>query len=119
MKILCETNGSFQLVDFGNGGNTIQANRPSVVLGSPFISSRAAIGQIKVLGNVTDEATDAEFAEYFDASENAELAVAAFLEAYSTEVTKKVSKGKGKAKDKPEPEPDAVVATDAETVAGE
>lgn len=113
MKILCETNGNYQLVDFGNGGNIVSAERPSVVLGSPFISARASLGQIKVLGNVSDEASDEEFAEYFTASENAELAVASFLEAYSTEVTKKVSKRKGK--DKTEPE--AEVEPDAEPVA--
>lgn len=103
MKILCETNGNFQLIDFGAGGNLIRAHRPSVVLGSSFVSSRAAIGQIKVLGNVSDEATDEEFEKYFDEAGDAELAVAAFLEAFSTEVTKKLatsgkgSKNKGKA----------------------
>ncbi|MES0134505.1 hypothetical protein NKJ88_06015 [Mesorhizobium sp. M0016] len=111
MKILCETNGEFQLIDFGNGGNIVAAHRPSVVSGSPFISARAALGQIKVLGNLADEATDEEFVEYFVAAEDAELAVASFLDAYAPEGTKKVAtKGKGKGKGKtaePEIEPEA------------
>lgn len=112
MKILCETNGSFQLVDFGNGGDVIKADRPSVVSGSPFVSARAALGQLKVLGNVNDEATDAEFEEYFKASDSSELAVASFLEAYSTEVTKKVSKRKGKAEVETEAETDDAGASE-------
>ncbi|CCV12941.1 hypothetical protein [Mesorhizobium sp. STM 4661] len=114
MKILCETNGSFQLIDFGNGGDIVAAERPSVVRGSPFISARAAIGQLKVLGNVADEATDEEFAEFFKSAEDSQLAVSSFLDAYSDEPTTKVapkSKGRGKAKVEAETEVEAEVET--------
>jgi len=83
MKILCETTGPFQIVDFDNGGAVIRAHRPSVAVNSHLVSSRAAAGQIRVLGSVSDEATDDEFAEYWKESDgDQKLAVAAFLEAY-------------------------------------
>lgn len=84
MKILCETTGPFQIVDFDNGGAVIRSHRPSVAVNSHLISSRAAIGQITVLGNVNDEATDDEFAVYWKETEgDKKLAVASFLEAYA------------------------------------
>jgi hypothetical protein len=107
MKILCETTGSFSLVDFGQAGAVIEAHRPSVVERSAFVSARAAVGQIRFLGDVTDEATDAEFAKYVDEAEDMDLAVSAFLAAFAVEDTskKKVSGKRGrKAKDEIEGE---------------
>ena len=71
------------LLDFGNGGDKIDAYRPSVVRASDFISNRAAAGQVRILGQVNDEATDAEFEEYLNESNrDVELAVNSFLATY-------------------------------------
>lgn len=84
-KLLVETTGEFELVDFNEGGAIVAHNRPSVVNHSTFISSRTAVGQIRVLDNLTDEATDAEFEKYFKDSEgDVELALSAFKSAYSS-----------------------------------
>jgi len=85
MKLLCETTGDFQLVDFGNKGHTIRAFRPTVTPNTPFVSARGAAGQIRVLGNVSDEATDEEFEKYVKDSEDMALAISAFLAAYPVE----------------------------------
>lgn len=86
MKILCETTGAFQLVDFDAASLVIRANRPTVAGNTYFVSSHAAGGRIRVLGNVNDEATDEEFAAYIRDSEgDLQLAIAAFLDAFQVE----------------------------------
>ena len=110
MKILIETTGNFELVDFNQQGLVIQADRPSVSRDDSYlISSRAAIGQVKIIGTVSDEATDEEFAQYWKDSKSAaeypvnatdeekavadadaekkrkDLAIAAFMDSYSTQ----------------------------------
>ena len=107
-KILIETTSEFELVDFSQQGLVVQASRPTVSSDdSSFISQRASLRQVKVLGTLSDEATDEEFAKYWDESktevkysENAtdeekakidadakakqrELAVASFSDAYA------------------------------------
>lgn len=106
-KILIETTGQFELVDFSQAGLVVQANRPTVSSDdSSFISSRASIGQVKTLATLSDEATDEEFEKYWTESKSEvkhkegasedevaqaeaeakqkqkELAVAAFVDAY-------------------------------------
>jgi len=84
-KILVETTGEFELVDFTYGGAIVAHDRPSVVEATVFIQTRASIGQIRVLDTLTDEATDAEFEKYFkDSDKDVELAMDAFKTAYSS-----------------------------------
>ena len=84
-KVICETTGAFQLVDYGNEGHVVPAFRPSVATLTAFLSARAAAGQLRVIANVSDEATDEEFQAYLKDSEDVSLAIAAFTEAYSVE----------------------------------
>lgn len=84
-KLLVETTGEFELVDFDQNGAIVAHDRPSVVFASTFIQSRTSLGQIRVLDNLTDEATDEEFAKYVkDSDGDIELAISAFKTSYST-----------------------------------
>lgn len=84
MKLLVETTADFMLMDMG-GSQEIQAHRPAVVTKTPFINTRTADGQLDVLAQLSDEATDAEFAKYWVESEDRDLAIAAFADAFSPE----------------------------------
>jgi hypothetical protein len=99
-KFLAETKGDFQLVDFSNRQALLQAHRPSVIEMSSFFQSQMGYDRIKLLGEVSAEATDEEFVKYWDECDTAELAVDSFLAAFSVEETsaKPAAKGKGKAK---------------------
>lgn len=82
-KIICETTGDFQLVDFGSEGRVIPAFRPSVSPLTAFVSQRAAAGQIRVLANVSEAATDEEFQKYLkDSDGDVTLAIEAFKSTY-------------------------------------
>lgn len=102
-KILVETTGSFMLQD--SNGQEVQANRPCVVRRSQFIHSRTALGQLKVLGQLKDEATDAEFLQYFRDSEgDAPLAVESFLSKFSVDaVSEKPKTRRGRRKQEEQP----------------
>lgn len=83
MKLLVETSGKFQLFVPGDG-QFAHANRPSVVVPSHFFDQHVARGRLKLLHQLKDEATDAEFFAHLKESKgNVELAVAAFLSTYS------------------------------------
>lgn len=85
MKQLVETTGQFELVDFENG-TIIQADRPTVVVPTTFTSARAALGQVRFLANLKDEATDEEFAEYVKQTpDDIDFAIEAFKSAFSPE----------------------------------
>lgn len=85
MKLLIETTGSFMFVDPETSAE-IHSSRPTVAPKSNFVMSRVASGAIKVLSNeLTDEATDAEFAKFVADSKDKEgktdmdLAVSSFV----------------------------------------
>ena len=101
MNVLIETKGQFGLLDLSTRpSQTVDANRPCVVLNTNFIQARVALGQIRVHGYVSDQASDAEFVQYWRDSEDAKLAVSSFLGAFGTdqETTKEPAP---KAKSKP------------------
>lgn len=81
MKLLVETTGQFMLIVPGSR-DEISAHRPSVVSPSSFVNQRAAVGQLSTLGQVADEATDAEFGRYWHDSGDRDLAISSFLEAF-------------------------------------
>lgn len=85
-KLLCETTGEFELVDYGQNA-IIVSDRPTVLNQSTFVSQRAAVGQIRILeSQLSDEATDAEFEKYFnDSDKNTQLAIDSFKAAYSVQ----------------------------------
>lgn len=85
MKVLCETTGQFGL---HHDGQSIEANRPAVIDMTEFFGARAAIGQIRTLGTLRDEATNKEWLQYWKESDgDRELAVESFLSAFGS-VTK-------------------------------
>jgi len=90
LKILVETTGEFQLVD----PFTLELmpfDRPAVVTSTSFVETRAAKGEVVVLSQLTEEATDEEFAAYW--REASDIAVESFKSKYAPEaVTKKVEK---------------------------
>lgn len=86
MKILIETTGSFMLVD-PYTGEEINPHRPHVVTHTSFIDQRIASRQLHVVNaDLTDEATDAEFAEFWAESKgDAPLAIASFVSKFSSQ----------------------------------
>jgi hypothetical protein len=78
MKFLAETTGGFMLVDMGTG-QTIQASRPSVIDRSPFVDARIALNQVVKIADLSAEATDGEFAEFWRESGERDLAISSFL----------------------------------------
>lgn len=88
-KVLLETTGSFMLI---SGGQEVSPDRPSVIKTSYFFEARVAKGELKVLGSVVDEATDAEFETFVRESKgDLALAVESFLSKFG--VNKITTKG--------------------------
>lgn len=78
-KILVQTAGGFTYVDDSNM-QVVAHDRPCVVVATPFIKTRIADGRVELLGEVGEDATDADFrATLTEAEGDVELAVAAFL----------------------------------------
>jgi uncharacterized protein YfeS len=82
MKYLVETTGEFMLSD-RLAEQEVAAERPSVVIMSNFMSLRVGLNQIKILGKVSDKATDDEFLKFWRESEgDSALAVESFISAF-------------------------------------
>jgi hypothetical protein len=94
MKILVETPGDFMLIDTSHFAQEIQPDRPSVVDNTNFISGRVSLGQVKILGELTEAATDTEFQKFFEESKgDSNLAVESFLSTFGVEqITQKAPK---------------------------
>ena len=92
-KLLIETTGEFMLVDYTQGNLVIESDRPTVATRTDFVSGRSANGQLKVLANLDDEASDVEFAKYWvDSGKDSRLAIDSFLSAYGDQVEKTTRK---------------------------
>lgn len=95
MKILAELTGQFLLLDPHNGA-LLEPYRPHVMASTHFISQRSSLGHIKILAtNLSEDATDAEFATYWaESAGDRELAINSFLAAFGPkpEKTKKSNK---------------------------
>lgn len=93
MKLLVETVGDFMLMDTSSA-QEVPPDRPGVVENTNFLSGRVSNGQVKVLAELVEDATDAEFLSYFVASESdGALAVESFLSKFGVEqITKKAAK---------------------------
>lgn len=97
MKLLIETTGSFMLVD-PETGTEIHHNRPTVAPMSNFVTSRMAKGELKLLSNeLSDEATDAEFATFAAESEDMDLAVSSFVAKFGPQPVDPKAEAKAKA----------------------
>lgn len=78
-KILVQTAGGFTYVDDSNM-QVVAHDRPCVVAATPFIKTRIADGRIELLGELGDDAVDADFRATLAAAEgDVELAVASFI----------------------------------------
>lgn len=87
MKVLLETTGKFSLTDPSARNVVIRSSRPTVVEKTTFVHQRAILGQLRHLGDVNDDATDAEFKNYLTESDgNVQLAIESFLAAYPVHV---------------------------------
>lgn len=97
MKLLVETTGAFMLLDRSQSVE-IAENRPTVVESNHFVQNKIAVKQINVLGKVNDAGSDKEFEAFWQESEDAGLAVRAFLGSFAVEdETQKASKPPTKA----------------------
>lgn len=81
-KILVETKGDFQLVDFSFNQAVLASHRPSVMESTSFIQHRIANGTVTLHGPVSEEATDVEFEAYWKESGDATLAIESFLASF-------------------------------------
>lgn len=85
MKLLAETTGNFMLHDLSTG-QSLQANRPSVINRSAFIDARIALSQIAKVADVPATVTDEDFEAFWtDSGGDRELAVASFLSQFAPE----------------------------------
>lgn len=67
---------------------SLQAVRPSVISRSSFVDARIALGQIVKVADVSDEASDGEFAAFWrDSDGNRDLAVASFLSKFDPDAS--------------------------------
>ncbi len=109
MKMLVETKGGFQLLDLGYKGQLIHSHRPSVAENSHFVQDRIGRDQVRVLGELKDEATDEDFVKYLeDAEGDLELAIDSFLSEFGKETVETPGKRRrGKKSEATENEADA------------
>jgi hypothetical protein len=81
--LLVETTGAFSLL--GPNGVDVKRLRPTVIERSSFVEVQCANGQLRVLAELPDEATDAEFAKFWEESEgDEELAIESFKATFTT-----------------------------------
>lgn len=98
MKLIVETKGNAQVYIPGPD-NHARHDRASVVNNSHVMTMKAASGELVVLAQVNDDATDVEFVNALEqAKGDKDLAIAAFVSEFPTEK---------EAEPEPEPEPEA------------
>jgi len=82
MKSIVITTGKFSLID-ASQRLEINKNTPTVVRSTPFVEERLAMGHLRTLAQVSDDATQAELVKYVKESDgDLTLAVAAFVSAF-------------------------------------
>ena len=88
MKLLVETTGQFQLI-CNDQRQLIRFKGCTLVVNSAFVESRCIAGQLRLIAQVSDEATDGEWRQFEKECEgDQELAVAAFVSKFPLEKTK-------------------------------
>lgn len=87
-KLLVETRGDYQLVDFES--NTLaQAHRPSVVPAGGFFDAEIQNRRLTLLAELADTATDEDWVETLEASGEVTLAIEAFKSMHALVIVKK------------------------------
>lgn len=103
MKLLVETKDNLQV--HGNGEEMwARYNRPSVVRSVSFIEQNVASGQLKVLHQLNDDASDVEFAELWAEAKDDE-ARAELTADYGKDYAPDAKKREPKPAPAPKPEP--------------
>lgn len=97
MKILVETTGDFMLID-RQQDLAIECDRPAVTERTPFVHVQIGLGQLHVLSELQEAATDEEFQKYVTDSEDMDLAVASFVAAFGPDTTTKKTTRRGRRK---------------------
>lgn len=100
MKLIVETKGSIQVV-FPGPDNHAHHDRPSVVNPSQLMQIKIGSGELVVLGQVNDDATDVEFAKaWAEVGDDRDLAIQAFIAEYPVEERELTAAEKKEAKAK-------------------
>lgn len=82
-KLLVETTGNFSLIDGTRGLVDIRSTRPTVVVSTSFVQNRIALGQIKVLAELPEEATDEDWVKFLEESDgDVDLARESFVSSF-------------------------------------
>lgn len=99
MKALVETTADFQLLM--DDGTLIRHEGYTLITKSEFVHARAAIGQVRTVAEVNDEATDDEWQKYVaESGDDLELAVSSFVSSFPVE--RKQQTSSSKASEKPD-----------------
>ena len=77
-KLLVQTTGEFQLVDFGNDAFVLPSHRPAVTRSTSFVQANVSMGRLRVLAELPDAATDEAFEDTLANSRDTDMAVEAF-----------------------------------------
>jgi hypothetical protein len=95
VKLLVETTGNFELLVPENG-EYIRGNGATVVHSNHFVQSRIAKGELNLIENLVDEATDQEYIDHVAASSvkdgDYSFANESFLSTYGEKSSEKVEK---------------------------
>jgi hypothetical protein len=87
VKLLVETTGAFQLVDHDRSNPVMRHEGYTVVTSTDFVQYRLSLGQVSIVAELAEEATDHEWLKYVEQSDN-DLVLA--REAFLSEFGKKV-----------------------------
>lgn len=98
-KLLVETTGEFQLVDIGNNSKLVRHEGYTVVEQSSYLAERVANGQLRIIAELGDGATDEDWVDAVKQSDgDIELARDAFKSEFPVGSTdKKLSAAEKKA----------------------
>lgn len=84
MKLIVETTGDFQI--YGSPANFARHDRPSVVHSGGLMEQRIGVGQLRILGQVSDDATDEALVEALEGAKgDTDLAVQSFISEFPLE----------------------------------
>lgn len=104
MMLLVETTGEFSLIETETGVQ-IHRKRATVVPQTNFVSARLSVGQLNLLLQLSDDATDAIWVEHLEAcAGNLQMALDSFDAIYAHDPRRRAAElqpRKGKAKGKP------------------
>lgn len=103
MKLIVETTGNFQV--YASSDNHARYDRPSVVKAGGLMEQRIGNGQLKVLAQVNDDATDEGLVDALKSAKgDDDLAVQSFASEFPLEGTPKPAPKGGRAKKEEAPE---------------